>query len=220
MFENVLTLLPEIGLSIVQTFLMVGISVGAALLLGTPLGILLFLTSKEQLLERPLLFRIINSLVNVVRSFPFLILLVALIPLTRTIVGTTIGPVAAAVPLSIAAIPYFARLVEQSLREVSKGVIEAAVAMGASTYQIVWKVLLVEARSGLTLGLTVLIVSFLSYSAMAGVVGGGGIGDLAIRFGYYRFQTDVMVVTVLLLVALVQLIQFAGNRLAHYLDKR
>ncbi|ERI10263.1 methionine ABC transporter permease [Aneurinibacillus aneurinilyticus] len=220
MFDNVIPLLPEIGISIVQTFLMVGIAIGAALLFGTPLGILLFLTSKGQLLERPILFRVINSVVNIVRSFPFLILLVALIPLTRVLIGTTIGPVAAAVPLSIAAIPYFARLVEQSLREVSKGVIEAAVAMGASTYQIIWKVLIVEARSGLMLGLTVLIVSFLSYSAMAGVVGGGGIGDLAIRFGYYRFQTDVMVVTVLLLVALVQIIQFTGNRLAHYLDKR
>ncbi|GEN32681.1 methionine ABC transporter permease [Aneurinibacillus danicus] len=220
MFDNIIPLLPEIGLSIVQTFVMVGISIGAALLLGTPLGILLFLTDKGQPLEKPILFRILSTLVNVVRSFPFLILLVALIPLTRALIGTTIGPVAAAVPLSIAAIPYFARLVEQSLREVSKGVIEAAVAMGASTYQIVWKVLLVEARSGLMLGLTVLIVSFLSYSAMAGVVGGGGIGDLAIRFGYYRFQTDVMVVTVLLLVILVQAIQFTGNRLAHFLDKR
>ncbi|AMA73925.1 MULTISPECIES: methionine ABC transporter permease [Aneurinibacillus] len=220
MFDNVIALLPEIGVSIVETSIMVGISIGSALLLGMPLGVLLFLTGKGQLLESPILFRILSSLVNIVRSFPFLILLVALIPLTRTLVGTTIGPVAAAVPLSIAAIPYFARLVEQSLREVSRGVIEAAVAMGASTYQIVWKVLLTEARAGLTLGLTVLIVSFLSYSAMAGVVGGGGIGDLAIRFGYYRFQTDVMIVTVLLLVVLVQVIQFAGNRLAHYLDKR
>lgn len=220
MFDNVIALLPEIGVSIVETSIMVGISIGSALLLGMPLGVLLFLTGKGQLLESPILFRILSSLVNIVRSFPFLILLVALIPLTRTLVGTTIGPVAAAVPLSIAAIPYFARLVEQSLREVSRGVIEAAVAMGASTYQIVWKVLLTEARAGLTLGLTVLIVSFLSYSAMAGVVGGGGIGDLAIRFGYYRFQTDVMIVTVLLLVVLVQVIQFAGNRLAHYFDKR
>ncbi|MFT9848220.1 methionine ABC transporter permease [Aneurinibacillus sp. REN35] len=220
MFDNVILLLPEIGISIVQTFVMVGIAIGAALIVGTPLGILLFLTGKNQLLERPIIFRVLSSVVNVVRSFPFLILLVALIPLTRTLIGTTIGPVAAAVPLSIAAIPYFARLVEQSLREVSKGVIEAAVAMGASTYQIIWKVLIVEARSGLMLGLTVLVVSFLSYSAMAGVVGGGGIGDLAIRFGYYRFQTDVMVVTVLLLVTIVQLIQFTGNRLAHYLDKR
>ncbi|MBN6188095.1 ABC transporter permease [Aneurinibacillus sp. BA2021] len=220
MFDNVIPLLPEIGLSVVQTFVMVGIAIGAALLVGTPLGILLFLTAKDQLLEKPIVFRVLSAIVNVVRSFPFLILLVALIPLTRALIGTTIGPVAAAVPLSIAAIPYFARLVEQSLREVSRGVIEAAVAMGASTYQIIWKVLIVEARSGLMLGLTVLVVSFLSYSAMAGVVGGGGIGDLAIRFGYYRFQTDVMIVTVLLLVAIVQLIQFTGNRLAHYLDKR
>lgn len=219
MFDNVIPLLPEIGLSVVQTFVMVGIAIGAALLVGTPLGILLFLTAKDQLLEKPIVFRVLSAIVNVVRSFPFLILLVALIPLTRALIGTTIGPVAAAVPLSIAAIPYFARLVEQSLREVSRGVIEAAVAMGASTYQIIWKVLIVEARSGLMLGLTVLVVSFLSYSAMAGVVGGGGIG-IGHSLGYYRFQTDVMIVTVLLLVAIVQLIQFTGNRLAHYLDKR
>ena len=199
---------------------MVVFAIGAAILLGTPLGILLFLTEKGQLLEKPLLNKIIGSLVNLVRSFPFLILLVALIPFTRSIVGTTIGPLAASVPLSAAAIPYFARLVEQSLREVPKGVIEASISMGASVPQIIWKVLIVEARSGLTLALTVVTISFLSYSAMAGVVGGGGIGDLAIRFGYYRFQTDVMIVTIVILVAIVQIIQFAGNRFAAILDKR
>ena len=144
----------------------------------------------------------------------------ALVPLTRAILGTTIGPIAATIPLSVAAIPYFARLVEQALREVPKGVIEAAEAMGATPLQIVRKVLLVEARSGLVLSPTVLTVSFISYSAMAGVVGGGGIGDLAIRFGYYRFQTDVMVVTVLMLVILVQSVQFIGNRIAAKIDKR
>jgi D-methionine transport system permease protein len=136
------------------------------------------------------------------------------------VAGTSIGPAAAAVPLSFAAIPYFARLVEQSLREVPRGVIEAAHAMGASEAQIVWHVLLVEARSSLVLALTMLAISFLSYSAVAGVVGGGGIGDLAIRYGYYRFQTDVMVLTVALLVVLVQLIQFTGNAIARRLDKR
>ena len=157
---------------------------------------------------------------NTVRSFPFIILMVALVPFTRTIAGTSIGPLAAAVPLSFAAIPYFARLVEQQLREVPRGVIEAAEAMGASPLQIVTRVLLREARSGLVLALTVLAISFLSYSAVAGVVGGGGIGDLAIRYGYYRFETDVMVITVAILVVIVQLIQFGGGRIARRLDKR
>lgn len=155
-----------------------------------------------------------------VRSFPFIILLVALVPVTRAIAGTSIGPLAAAVPLSIAAIPYFARLVEQSLRDVPRGVIEAAHAMGASELQIVVRVLLVEARSSLVLGLTVLSISFLSYSAVAGVVGGGGIGDLAIRYGYYRFETDIMIITVAVLVAMVQLIQFGGTCLARRIDHR
>jgi D-methionine transport system permease protein len=220
MFENIILLLPELWISLGQTFLMVVISIGASIIFGTPLGIILFLTSKDQLLESPIVFRIMNSVVNIVRSFPFLILLVSLIPFTRAVVGTTIGPVAAAVPLSVAAIPYFARLVEQSLREISKGIIEASVAMGASIWQIIWKVLLVEARSGLIAALTVVTISFLSYSAMAGVVGGGGIGDLAIRFGYYRFQTDVMVFTIILLVIIVQIIQFSGNIMARYLDKK
>jgi D-methionine transport system permease protein len=145
---------------------------------------------------------------------------VALVPFTRSIAGTSIGPLAAAVPLSFAAIPYFARMVEQNLRDVPRGVVEAAHAMGASELQIVLRVLLVEARSGLVLALTVLSISFLSYSAVAGVVGGGGIGDLAIRYGYYRFETDVMVATVAILIVMVQLIQFTGNRIAKRIDKR
>jgi D-methionine transport system permease protein len=171
-------------------------------------------------MARPALFKVLNWLINTVRSFPFIVLLVALVPFTRSLAGTSIGPVAAAVPLSIAAIPYFARLVEQSVREVPRGVIEAAQAMGASELQIITRVLLLEARSGLTLGLTVLAISVLSYSAVAGVVGGGGIGDLAIRYGYYRFETDVMVVTVALLVVLVQFIQFTGNTIARRVDHR
>jgi D-methionine transport system permease protein len=218
--DNVINLLPEIWVAIGQTFLMVGIAVSAAVLLGGPLGILLFLTGKGQSLENVWVFRALDWIVNTVRSFPFIILLVALVPVTRVLAGTSIGPVAAAIPQSFAAIPYFARLVEQSLREVPRGAIEAAHAMGASELQIVLRVLLVEARSGLALALTVLTVSFLSYSAVAGVVGGGGIGDLAIRFGYYRFQTDVMVATVALLVVLVQIIQFTGNRVAQHLNKR
>jgi len=218
--ENIAAILPELWVAIGQTGLMLAIGLSAAVLLGGPLGIWLFLLSPGQSLENRPLFGVLNWLVNTVRSFPFIILLVALVPFTRTLVGSSIGPVAAAVPLSFAAIPYFARLVEQNLRDVPRGVIEAAHAMGASEFQIVARVLLVEARSGLVLALTVLAISFLSYSAVAGVVGGGGIGDLAIRYGYYRFQTDVMVLTVACLIVLVQLIQFAGNAIARGLDKR
>jgi len=218
--ENIAAILPELWVAIGQTGLMLAIGLSAAVLLGGPLGIWLFLLSPGQSLENRPLFGVLNWLVNTVRSFPFIILLVALVPFTRTLVGSSIGPVAAAVPLSFAAIPYFARLVEQNLRDVPRGVIEAAHAMGASEFQIVARVLLVEARSGLVLALTVLAISFLSYSAVAGVVGGGGIGDLAIRYGYYRFQTDVMVLTVACLIVLVQLIQFAGNAVARGLDKR
>ena len=220
MFENIVPILPELWIATGQTFMMLAIGLTAAVLVGGPLGILLFLLGPGQSLENKPAFLVLNWLVNTVRSFPFIILLVALVPFTRVIAGTSIGPLAAAVPLSFAAIPYLARLVDQCLREVPRGVIEAAHAMGASELQIVWRVLLVEARSGLVLALTVLAVSFLSYSAVAGVVGGGGIGDLAIRYGYYRFQTDVMVLTVALLVVLVQILQFVGNTTASRLDKR
>jgi D-methionine transport system permease protein len=218
--ENIVAILPELWVAIGQTFLMLGIGLSAAILIGGPLGILLFLLSPGQSLANRFVFVVLNWIINTVRSFPFIILLVALVPFTRIIAGTSIGPVAAAVPLSIAAIAYFARLVEQCLRDVPRGVIEAAHAMGASELQIVWRVLIVEARSGLVLALTVLAVSFLSYSAIAGVVGGGGIGDIAIRYGYYRFQSDVMILTVALLLVLVQIIQFAGNGIARRLDKR
>lgn len=216
----VVGILPELWVALGQTGLMLGLSLTAALLFGGPLGVLLSLSDAGQPLARRGLFLLLNALVNTGRSFPFVILMVALVPFTRLVAGTTIGPVAAAVPLSVAAIPFFARLVEQSLREVPRGVVEAAQAMGATVPQIVFKVLLVEARAGLVLGFTVLAVSLLSYSAVAGVVGGGGIGDLAIRYGYYRFQTEIMLVTVAVLIVLVQLIQFTGNRVARRLDHR
>jgi D-methionine transport system permease protein len=218
--ENIIAILPELGTAIGQTFSMLAIGLGAAVLVGGPLGIWLFLLGPGQALANRPLFALLGWVVNTVRSFPFIILLVALVPFTRKLVGTSIGPLAAAVPLSFAAIPYFARLVEQSLRDVPRGVIEAAHAMGASELQIVRRVLVVEARSGLVLALTVLAISFLSYSAVAGVVGGGGIGDLAIRYGYYRFQTDVMVFTVAILVVIVQLLQFAGSAIARRIDRR
>ncbi|MES2163537.1 MAG: methionine ABC transporter permease [Pseudomonadota bacterium] len=218
--DAILAMLPEMWTALGQTLTMLGIGLTAAVLIGGPLGILLFLVADGQSLQNRPASLILGWFVNTVRSFPFIILLVALVPFTRIIAGTSIGPLAAAVPLSFAAIPYFARMVEQNLREVPRGVIEAAHAMGASEMQIVLRVLLVEARSGLVLALTVLSISFLSYSAVAGVVGGGGIGDLAIRYGYYRFETDIMVATVAILIAMVQLIQFTGNRIAKRLDKR
>ncbi|TFW23033.1 methionine ABC transporter permease [Duganella callida] len=216
----IIAMLPEMWDALGQTLLMLGIGLSAAVVIGGPLGIVLFLVADGQSLQNRPAALALGWLVNTVRSFPFIILLVALVPFTRAIAGTSIGPLAAAVPLSFAAIPYFARLVEQNLREVPRGVIEAAHAMGASEFQIIVHVLLVEARSGLVLALTVLAISFLSYSAVAGVVGGGGIGDLAIRYGYYRFETDIMVATVAILIAMVQIIQFAGNRIAQRLDKR
>jgi D-methionine transport system permease protein len=218
--EDIVAILPELWIALGQTLLMLAIGLGSAVLVGGPLGIWLFLLGPGQSLDNRVLFAVVGWFVNLVRSFPFIILLVALVPFTRALTGTSIGPVAAAVPLSFAAIPYFARLVEQNLREVPRGVIEAAHAMGASDLQIVTRVLLTEARSGLVLALTVLAISFLSYSAVAGVVGGGGIGDLAIRYGYYRFQTDVMVLTVAILVVLVQALQWSGNVIARRIDKR
>lgn len=220
MLEKLLVVAPELWRALGETLLMLGIGLCAAVLLGGPLGVALFLGEAGASTRGRRAGRVLGWLVNTVRSFPFIVLMVALVPLTRAVAGTSIGPVAAAVPLSIAAVPYFARLVEQQLREVPRGVIEAAEAMGATPLQIVVRVLLREARSGLVLALTVLAISFLSYSAVAGVVGGGGIGDLAIRYGYYRFETDVMVFTVVILVAMVQLIQFGGGRIARRLDKR
>lgn len=218
--DSILAVLPELWTAFLQTALMLGIGVTAAVLLGGPLGVLLFLVSDGQALHNRRLALVLGWFVNTVRSFPFIVLMVALVPVTRILAGTSIGPLAAAVPLSIAAIPYFARLVEQNLRDVPRGVIEAAQAMGASELQIVLRVLLPEARAALVLSLTVLAISFLSYSAVAGVVGGGGIGDLAIRYGYYRFETDVMIFTVTILIVLVQLIQLTGARTARRLDKR
>jgi D-methionine transport system permease protein len=211
---------PEILQALQETGLMLSVGLTCAVVIGGPMGIVLYLSQPGQMFAHRAVNGVLSWLVNLVRSFPFIILMVSLVPLTRMIVGSTIGPVAAAVPLSFAAIPYFARLVEQTLREIPRGVVEAAEAMGASPWQIISKVLINEARAGLISSLTILSISFLSYTAVAGVVGGGGIGDLAIRYGYYRFQTDVMVAMVLLLVVIVQTVQFAGNRLASRLDKR
>ncbi|GGF61413.1 ABC transporter permease [Paenibacillus albidus] len=220
MFEEMLKYQTQMWESIGETFIMVGISVGAALLLGLPLGTLLYFCRKGQLYENRTLSFVLNSIVNIIRSFPFLLLVVALIPVTRLLVGTAIGTIAATVPLSIVAIAYYARLVEQSLLEVPKGTIEAALSMGASKLALVVKFLYVEARSGLVLGLTTSTVSFISFSTVMGVVGGGGVGDFAIRYGYQRFETEVMVYAILVMIVLVQLVQFTGGTLARLLDKR
>ena len=219
-WEHLTDMQEEIVQAAIETALMLGIGLGAALLFGLPLGVLLYLTRRGNMADNPWLHGVLSWVVNLVRSFPFIILMVVLSGFTRVVAGTSIGPLAAAVPLSFAAIPYFARLAEQSLREIPRGVLEAAQAMGASPLQIIVKVLLVEARAGLIAGFTILTISFLSYSAVAGVVGGGGIGDLAIRYGYQRYDTVVLVAMSLLLIVLVQGIQLAGNYAAARLDKR
>jgi len=210
----------EIWRSIGETFIMVGVSILAAVLLGLPLGTWLYLSRKGQLLENRVVFSVLNLIVNIVRSFPFLLLVVFLIPFTRLIIGTAIGTAAATVPLAIIAIAHYSRLVEQSLLDVPRGVVEAAVSMGASIKDVIFKFLYVEARSGLVLGLTTSIISFISYSTIMGVVGGGGIGDFAIRYGYQQFKTELMMYMILIMLVFVQMIQFTGTTVARLIDKR
>ncbi|CDD46748.1 aBC-type metal ion transport system permease component [Firmicutes bacterium CAG:534] len=191
-----------------------------AYLLGLPMGIALVVTAPGGLKPNKIIYKILDVVVNIVRSIPFLILLMLLIPFTKLIVGRSYGATATIVPLSMAAAPFVARLVESSLLEVDHGVVEAAQSMGAGTWSIIWKVLLAEARTSLIVGATISLGTILGYSAMAGVVGGGGLGDIAIRYGYYRYQADIMIVTVVLLVALVQILQIIGTRLSKKLDRR
>lgn len=211
---------PEIVQAIGQTLYMLALTIPLAVLFGTPLGTLLYLTRPGSFVRAPRTYLLLNGVVNLVRSFPFLILMIAIIPFTRLVVGTALGTTAATVPMVINSVPYFARFVEQTLLDVNRGVIEAAESMGASRLQIIWKVLYSEARSGIANSVTILTVSFLSYSTVAGLVGGGGIGDFAIRYGYYRYQTDVMFFTIFLTVGFVQLLQFGGNVVVRRLDKR
>ena len=203
-----------------ETLQMTIISVVVAMIVGIPLGVVLVITGKGHILENLPLNRVLGAIVNALRSIPFIILMVAIIPLTRLIAGTSIGTTAACVPLTIAAIPFLARLVETSIREINAGVIEAAQAMGASPVQIIWKVLLPEALPTIIDNVTVLIVNLISYSAMAGAIGGGGLGDIAIRYGYTRWQTDIMIVTVILLIILFQIFQTVGMKLADKFDHR
>ena len=206
--ELLSNLLPAFG----ETLEMCGIALLLAVLLGTPLGVLSYITGKHGICQNRIVNLVVSFIMNVVMSTPFVILLVLLLPFTRLVAGTSIGPEAASVPLGIVAIAFYARLVEGNLHAVDKGVIEASVAMGASWFTIVTNVLLPGSFSGNIRGLTVLAVTLVGYSAMAGIVGGGGVGDLAIRFGYYRYQTDIMLITVLLLIGLVQVIQTLGEK--------
>jgi D-methionine transport system permease protein len=202
-----------------ETLLMVSISGVVGALFGVPLGVLLHLTNRGGVLSHPLFNRSIGVVVNAVRSIPFIILVVV-IPFTRFIVGSSIGTTAAVVPLTIAAVPFIARLVEAALREVDKGLVEAAQSMGATTRQIVWKVLLPEAMPGIVAGLTITFVSLVGYSAMAGAIGGGGLGDLGIRYGYQRYITEVMVAVVVILIVFVQAVQSFGDWLVRRISHR
>ncbi|GKW01811.1 ABC transporter permease [Pectobacterium carotovorum subsp. carotovorum] len=203
-----------------ETFTMVCISTLCAVVFGLPLGIAIYVTDRHLFWQNRFVYLVSTILVNIIRSIPFVILLVLLLPLTQLLLGNTIGPVAAAVPMSVAAIAFYARLVDSALREVDPGIVEAAEAFGASPTRIIATVLLPEALAGLLRGLTITLVSLIGYSAMAGIVGGGGVGDLAIRFGYYRYETEVMVVTVIALVVLVQVVQTLGDRLSRRANKR
>ena len=213
-------MIPLLTKALGETVYMVVVSMIIATIIGVPLGVLLHTTSKGQILESLAVNRIVGAIVNAVRSIPFIILLVAIIPFTRLLVGSAIGTTAAMVPLVIAAIPFIGRQVETSLKEVPFGLVEAAQSMGATPAQIIWKVLLPESMSSIVAQLTTVIISLVGESAMAGAVGGGGLGDLAIRYGYQRFRPEIMLATVVILIVLVQLVQFVGNTIAKRLDKR
>jgi D-methionine transport system permease protein len=203
-----------------ETLVMVGVSSALAAVLGLPLGVVLVVTGPHHVLENAAVHRVLGAVVNAARSTPFIILLVAIIPFTRLVVGTSLGTAAAIVPLTVAAIPFVARLSEAALREVDHGLVEAAQAMGATPAQIVTKVLVPEALPGLVAGLTITVVNLIGYSAMAGAVGGGGLGDMGIRYGYQRFLPEVMLLVVVVLVVLVQGVQSVGDLAARRLDRR
>ena len=207
-----------------DTLFMVIVSTFMGYVLGMPIGILLAVTDVDDLVDgispHRILYRIVDIIVNIMRSIPFLILLIMVIPLTRMIVGKSYGSAATIVPLTIAAAPFIGRMVESSLKEVDRGVIEAAQSMGAGKWTIIWKVLVMESRTSLLVGVTIALGTILGYSAMAGTVGGGGLGDIAIRYGYYRYEFGIMIVTVVILVVLVQILQGIGMMLSKKLDRR
>ena len=203
-----------------DTLQMTVISTIMAMIIGIPLGVVLVVTSKGHILENAALNKILGAIVNATRSIPFIILMVAIIPFTRMVVGTSIGTTAACVPLTLAAIPFLARLVETSIKDIQFGAIEAAQSMGASPFQIIRKVLLPEALPTIIDNVTVLIVNLIGYSAMAGAIGGGGLGDIAIRYGYQRFQGDIMLATIIILIIMVQVIQMIGDGLSKAMNKK
>lgn len=211
---------PEILRATRDTLLMLFGAMALTVVFGIPLGVLLYLSGKGRLAANPVLNGVLSLVVNILRSVPFIILLIVMLPVTVLLVGTSLGVAGAIPPLVVGAAPFYARLVETALREVDKGVVEATQAMGGSTFQIVTRALLPEAMPGIIAGATVTAIALVSYTAMAGVVGAGGLGDLAIRFGYQRFQTDVMVVTVVLLLVLVQILQMLGDRLVARVSHR
>lgn len=206
--------------SLAETLYMLSVSAIIAAVIGIPLGILLVVTEKNHILSCPIMNKPLAFVINMIRSIPFIILMVAIIPLTRIIAGTSIGTTAAIVPLTLAAIPYTARMVETSIREIPSGLIEAAESMGASPLQIIYKVLIPEALPAVIQNMTVVIVSLIGSSAMAGTIGGGGLGDLAIRYGYQRFQADMMIATIVVLIVIVQVIQWIGNNLSKKTNKK
>ncbi|WP_408892754.1 methionine ABC transporter permease [Paenibacillus taichungensis] len=210
----------EIGKASIETLQILGASGLFTIIIGLPLGVLLFMTARSASIQSQVVYTILSFIVNILRSVPFIILIVALIPFSRSLVGTATGVLGVIPPLVIAAAPYFARLVETTLREVDRGVIEAAQAMGASTGQIVRRVLLPEALPGLIAGITITIVTLVSYTAMAGMVGGGGLGTLAINYGYYRYQNEIMIISVVFMIILVQVLQMAGDRLVKWFTRK
>ncbi|MEI6856892.1 methionine ABC transporter permease [Psychrilyobacter sp.] len=209
-------LLPAFG----ETIYMVLFSVIFSLLIGIPIGILLYATKPDNILPMNKLNKILDLIVNIGRSFPFIILMILVLPISRFIVGTTIGSTASIVPLSISAIPFVARIIEGAVSEVDRGIIEASISLGASKFEIITKVLIPEALPSLIHGITLTIINLIGYSAMAGAIGGGGLGDVAIRYGYQRFQVDIMIISVISIVVLVQIVQFTGNSIVSKITAR
>ncbi|APC47547.1 methionine ABC transporter permease [Virgibacillus halodenitrificans] len=220
MLDRIIEILPELNVAFYETLIMVGIGLLVALIIGLPVGILLFVTERGLFWQNRVAKTILGVIVNLIRSIPFIILLVFLLPFTDFLVGTTTGAIAASVSLSVAAIPFYARIVESAAREIDKGVIEAAIAVGASPWLIIKDIILPETKPGLISGITITAISLIGYSAMAGTIGGGGIGDLAIRYGYYRYDDTVMFTTVIVLIVLVQFIQYLGDFIAKTVNKR
>ena len=218
MWDNATTMMVVEGIFVTLYMTLATTFIGYVL--GLPMGIALVITAPKGLRPNKIIYKVLDVVVNVVRSFPFLILLIVIQPLTRIIVGKSYGPTATIVPLTLSAAPFIARMVESSLLEVDHGVIEAAQSMGANLWTIIWKVMIGEAKTSLIVNVTIALGTILGYSAMAGIVGGGGLGDIAIRYGYYRYDSSIMWVTVVLLIVLVQLMQYVGMKLSKKLDKR